>query len=154
MDALLRQKSTSDKFCRGKKVQRCREEYLLAILHCGVYSRSAQGDFHVQIFCRCGRCCVVRVYCNRPRYTLSRKLPYSNDSDQRHKHFRWRTRTSGCPSARLRRYGVARSTRHGIIRTSEYSARIERWAVIDAPLPGIGDWDNIIRSPLLWHFNF
>jgi len=19
---------------------------------------------------------------------------------------------------------------------------------------GIGDWDNIIRSPLLWHFNF
>ena len=32
--------------------------------------------------------------------------------------------------------------------------RITRWVVIDAPLPGIGDWDNIIRSPLLWHFNF
>ena len=26
--------------------------------------------------------------------------------------------------------------------------------MIDAPLPAIGDWDNIIRSPLLWHFNF
>ncbi len=25
---------------------------------------------------------------------------------------------------------------------------------IDAPLPGIGDWDNIIRGLLLWHFNF
>jgi pimeloyl-ACP methyl ester carboxylesterase len=36
----------------------------------------------------------------------------------------------------------------------QYPSRIERWAVIDAPLPGIGDWDNIIRSPLLWHFNF
>jgi len=32
--------------------------------------------------------------------------------------------------------------------------RIMRWVAIDAPLPGIGDWDNIIRSPLLWHFNF
>ncbi len=36
----------------------------------------------------------------------------------------------------------------------QYPARITRWAVIDAPLPGIGDWDNIVRSPLLWHFNF
>jgi pimeloyl-ACP methyl ester carboxylesterase len=35
-----------------------------------------------------------------------------------------------------------------------YPARITRWAAIDAPLPGIGDWDNIIRSPMLWHFNF
>src|SRR5258705_1648592 len=25
---------------------------------------------------------------------------------------------------------------------------------MDAPLPGIGDWDNIIRDPRLWHFNF
>lgn len=36
----------------------------------------------------------------------------------------------------------------------QYPTRITRWAVIDAPLPGVGDWDNIIRSPLLWHFNF
>jgi pimeloyl-ACP methyl ester carboxylesterase len=36
----------------------------------------------------------------------------------------------------------------------QFPERITRWAVIDAPLPGIGDWDNIIRSPLLWHFNF
>lgn len=37
---------------------------------------------------------------------------------------------------------------------AQYQARITRWAVIDAPIPGIGDWDNIVRSPLLWHFNF
>jgi pimeloyl-ACP methyl ester carboxylesterase len=36
----------------------------------------------------------------------------------------------------------------------QFPTRITRWAVIDAPLPGIGDWDNIIRAPLLWHFNF
>jgi len=36
----------------------------------------------------------------------------------------------------------------------QFPERISRWAVIDAPLPGIGDWDNIIRTPLLWHFNF
>src|SRR5947208_10836162 len=32
--------------------------------------------------------------------------------------------------------------------------RITKWVVIDAPLPGIGDWDKIRLSPLLWHFNF
>jgi pimeloyl-ACP methyl ester carboxylesterase len=36
----------------------------------------------------------------------------------------------------------------------QFPGRITRWAVIDAPLPGIGDWDNIVRTPLLWHFNF
>jgi pimeloyl-ACP methyl ester carboxylesterase len=42
----------------------------------------------------------------------------------------------------------------GYALAAQYPARITRWVVIDAPLPGIGDWDNIIRSPLLWHFNF
>src|SRR5437016_7302325 len=42
----------------------------------------------------------------------------------------------------------------GYALAAQYPARIARWAVIDAPLPGIGDWDNIIRSPMLWHFNF
>ena len=36
----------------------------------------------------------------------------------------------------------------------QFPKRITRWAVIDAPLPGIGNWDAIVRSPLLWHFNF
>ena len=36
---------------------------------------------------------------------------------------------------------------------AKFPARAMRW-VIDAPLPGIGPWDEIIRSPALWHFNF
>jgi len=31
---------------------------------------------------------------------------------------------------------------------------VTRWVAMDAPLPGIGPWDEIVRSPLLWHFNF
>ena len=37
---------------------------------------------------------------------------------------------------------------------AQYPERVTRWVVIDAPLPGIGNWDNIIRDPRLWHFNF
>jgi pimeloyl-ACP methyl ester carboxylesterase len=36
----------------------------------------------------------------------------------------------------------------------QFPDRVTKWVVIDAPLPGIGDWDLIIRSPALWHFNF
>jgi pimeloyl-ACP methyl ester carboxylesterase len=36
----------------------------------------------------------------------------------------------------------------------QFPTRITRWAVIDAPLPGVGDWDKIVCTPLLWHFNF
>jgi len=36
----------------------------------------------------------------------------------------------------------------------QFPKRITRWVVIDAPLPGVGNWDTIVRSPLLWHFNF
>jgi pimeloyl-ACP methyl ester carboxylesterase len=42
----------------------------------------------------------------------------------------------------------------GYALAAQYPARVTRWVVIDAPLPGIGDWDNIIRDPHLWHFNF
>jgi len=37
---------------------------------------------------------------------------------------------------------------------AQYPARVARLVVMDAPLPGIGPWDEITRSPLLWHFNF
>ena len=26
--------------------------------------------------------------------------------------------------------------------------------VIDAPIPGIGPWEEILKNPILWHFNF
>jgi pimeloyl-ACP methyl ester carboxylesterase len=37
---------------------------------------------------------------------------------------------------------------------AQYPERVTRWVIMDAPLPGIGPWDEILRSPLLWHFNF
>jgi pimeloyl-ACP methyl ester carboxylesterase len=37
---------------------------------------------------------------------------------------------------------------------AQYPERITKWAIIDAPLPGIGPWEDILKSPLLWHFNF
>src|SRR5665213_3296785 len=42
----------------------------------------------------------------------------------------------------------------GYALTAQYPDRITKWVVIDAPLPGIGPWDEILKSPLLWHFNF
>jgi len=37
---------------------------------------------------------------------------------------------------------------------AQYPTRVARWVVIDAPLPGIGDWEHIVCSPQVWHFNF
>jgi pimeloyl-ACP methyl ester carboxylesterase len=37
---------------------------------------------------------------------------------------------------------------------AQYPERVTRWAALDAPLPGIGNWDEILRDPRLWHFNF
>jgi pimeloyl-ACP methyl ester carboxylesterase len=42
----------------------------------------------------------------------------------------------------------------GYALAAQYPERITKWAIIDAPLPGIGPWDEILKSPLLWHFNF
>jgi pimeloyl-ACP methyl ester carboxylesterase len=36
----------------------------------------------------------------------------------------------------------------------QFQQRVSRWVVMDAPLPGVGNWDTIIRDPRLWHFNF
>jgi pimeloyl-ACP methyl ester carboxylesterase len=35
-----------------------------------------------------------------------------------------------------------------------HRARVSRWAVMDAPLPGIGHWDDQLKNPKVWHFNF
>ena len=37
---------------------------------------------------------------------------------------------------------------------AQFPDRVTRWVAMDAPLPGIGNWDKIVLSPLLWHFNF
>jgi pimeloyl-ACP methyl ester carboxylesterase len=37
---------------------------------------------------------------------------------------------------------------------AENPARITRFILMDAPLPGVGPWDQILKNPLLWHFRF
>jgi pimeloyl-ACP methyl ester carboxylesterase len=37
---------------------------------------------------------------------------------------------------------------------AQYPARVSRFALIDAPIPGIGPWEEILKNPLLWHFRF
>jgi pimeloyl-ACP methyl ester carboxylesterase len=35
-----------------------------------------------------------------------------------------------------------------------FPQRVKKWAVMDAPLPGIGHWDEQLKNPKVWHFNF
>ena len=35
-----------------------------------------------------------------------------------------------------------------------YPERTTRLVMMDAPVPGVGPWDDILKSPLLWHFRF
>ena len=37
---------------------------------------------------------------------------------------------------------------------AQYPERVTRFVLIDAPLPGIGPWEEILKNPLLWHFRF
>ena len=37
---------------------------------------------------------------------------------------------------------------------AQYPKRVTRFILIDAPVPGIGPWEEILKNPLLWHFRF
>ena len=37
---------------------------------------------------------------------------------------------------------------------AQYPGRVIRFVVMDAPLPGVGPWEQIIRNRALWHFSF
>jgi pimeloyl-ACP methyl ester carboxylesterase len=37
---------------------------------------------------------------------------------------------------------------------AEEPNRVTKLVLMDAPLPGVGPWDEILKSPLLWHFRF
>jgi pimeloyl-ACP methyl ester carboxylesterase len=37
---------------------------------------------------------------------------------------------------------------------ARYPQRVRRVVLIDAPVPGVGPWDEILKNPLLWHFRF
>jgi pimeloyl-ACP methyl ester carboxylesterase len=38
--------------------------------------------------------------------------------------------------------------------TAENPERVTKLVLMDAPLPGVGPWDEILKSPMLWHFRF
>ena len=38
--------------------------------------------------------------------------------------------------------------------TEEHRDRVTKLVLMEAPLPGVGPWDDILKSPLLWHFRF
>ena len=37
---------------------------------------------------------------------------------------------------------------------ARHADRVTKLVLMDAPVPGVGPWDDILKSPLLWHFRF
>ena len=37
---------------------------------------------------------------------------------------------------------------------AQFPGRVRRLVLIDAPVPGVGPWEEILKNPLLWHFRF
>jgi pimeloyl-ACP methyl ester carboxylesterase len=37
---------------------------------------------------------------------------------------------------------------------AQHPERVRRLVLIDAPIPGVGPWEDILKNPLLWHFRF
>ena len=37
---------------------------------------------------------------------------------------------------------------------AQYRHRVNRWVVMDAPLPGLGHWNDVINDHRTWHFDF
>ena len=62
----------------------------------------------------------------------------------------------------LEAFGIGRATLVGhdiggmvaYAYAAQYPKDVERLVVMDAPLPGIGPWDELTRMPALWHWNF
>jgi pimeloyl-ACP methyl ester carboxylesterase/quercetin dioxygenase-like cupin family protein len=42
----------------------------------------------------------------------------------------------------------------GYALAAQFPQRVSRWAIMDAPLPGLATWDKQLVNPLVWHFNF
>lgn len=42
----------------------------------------------------------------------------------------------------------------GFAFAAENRNRVTQFVLMDAPLPGVGPWDEILKNPLLWHFRF
>jgi pimeloyl-ACP methyl ester carboxylesterase len=42
----------------------------------------------------------------------------------------------------------------GYALVAEHPDQVRRWVAMDAPLPGVGHWDDQLKNPKTWHFNF
>ena len=42
----------------------------------------------------------------------------------------------------------------GYALAAQHPQQVTRWVVMDAPLPGVGHWDDQLKNPKTWHFNF
>lgn len=42
----------------------------------------------------------------------------------------------------------------GFAFAAQYPGRVTRLVLIDAPVPGVGPWEEVLKNPLLWHFRF
>src|SRR6201996_4511831 len=42
----------------------------------------------------------------------------------------------------------------GYALAAQYPEQVSRWVAMDAPLPGVGHWDDQLKNPKTWHFNF
>ena len=42
----------------------------------------------------------------------------------------------------------------GFAFAAQHQQRVNRFVLIDAPVPGVGPWEEILKNPLLWHFRF
>jgi pimeloyl-ACP methyl ester carboxylesterase len=42
----------------------------------------------------------------------------------------------------------------GFAFAAAHRERVTKFVLIDAPLPGVGPWEEILKNPLLWHFRF
>jgi pimeloyl-ACP methyl ester carboxylesterase len=37
---------------------------------------------------------------------------------------------------------------------AQFPQRVRTLVLIDAPVPGVGPWEDVLKNPLLWHFRF
>ncbi|WP_378951216.1 alpha/beta fold hydrolase [Mesorhizobium sp. ANAO-SY3R2] len=42
----------------------------------------------------------------------------------------------------------------GFAFAAQHPDRVKRFVLIDAPVPGVGPWEEVLKNPLLWHFRF
>jgi pimeloyl-ACP methyl ester carboxylesterase len=42
----------------------------------------------------------------------------------------------------------------GFAFAAQHRNRVAQFVLIDAPVPGVGPWEEVLKNPLLWHFRF